>query len=386
MAVRPRGGTWQVDITLNGKRHREPFKTEAEARAWEHAAKSAALSGNPIPRPELPASEQADVSKRGRGAKLSDFLHKAWTIYWKGKASEQNIFIVREIENHFGKDCLLEEVDAEAIDGLIESFITNGNSDSTINKKLAVLSRALHYAVARGHLDKVPTIERKKEGKGRIRFLSDAEEKAIIELLTQWGKDDFRDVFEVLVDTGMRPGELWRMARRDLDMKAKTITIWENKTNTPRTIYMTERVHGIITRRMSGVTSDLDLLFPYDKRWTRLVWDRLRATLKMTHDKAFVLYVARHTCASRMVQRGVPLLVIKEWLGHKAIEMTLRYAILAPTSLKVAVESLNPEQPKSEPKPEEPGADAGMLNALKLLARLGLLPQGVTAEKLMESA
>lgn len=226
-------------------------------------------------------------------------------------------------------------------------------------------------------------MERKREGKGRIRFLSDAEEKTVIDLLTQWGKDDFRDVFEVLVDTGMRPGELWRMAGRDLDMKAGTITIWENKTNTPRSIYMTARVRAIIERRKRGVTSEVESLFPYDKRWTRLVWDRIRATMKLTHDKAFVLYIARHTCASRMVQRGVPLLVIKEWLGHKQIEMTLRYAILAPTNLKAAVEVL---QPATEKAPEVAApADDGMVKALSLLAKLGMLPQGVTVEKIMEA-
>ena len=35
----------------------------------------------------------------------------------------------------------------------------------------------------------------------------------------------------------------------------------------------------------------------------------------------------RHTCASRLVQRGVPLLVVKEWLGHNDIKMTLRYSL-----------------------------------------------------------
>ncbi len=40
-----------------------------------------------------------------------------------------------------------------------------------------------------------------------------------------------------------------------------------------------------------------------------------------------------HTCASRLVQRGVPLKVVQEWMGHKAINMTMRYAHLAPANL-----------------------------------------------------
>lgn len=43
-----------------------------------------------------------------------------------------------------------------------------------------------------------------------------------------------------------------------------------------------------------------------------------------------------------MVQRGVPIPVIKEWLGHKTIQMTMRYAVLAPTNLMAAVSALEP--------------------------------------------
>lgn len=45
----------------------------------------------------------------------------------------------------------------------------------------------------------------------------------------------------------------------------------------------------------------------------------------------------RHTCASWLVQAGVPLLEVSKLLGHSTIEMTERYAHLAPENLKAAV-------------------------------------------------
>jgi integrase len=46
----------------------------------------------------------------------------------------------------------------------------------------------------------------------------------------------------------------------------------------------------------------------------------------------------RHTFASRLALAGVPLLEIKELLGHKTINMTLRYAHLSPNRRRNAVE------------------------------------------------
>ena len=53
-------------------------------------------------------------------------------------------------------------------------------------------------------------------------------------------------------------------------------------------------------------------------------------------DTDFVPHCLRHTCASRLVQKGVHLQVVQQWLGHRAIQTTLRYAHLAPKNLNSA--------------------------------------------------
>ena len=49
----------------------------------------------------------------------------------------------------------------------------------------------------------------------------------------------------------------------------------------------------------------------------------------------------RHTFATRLRDRGVPLDRIKELLGHKTMDMVLRYAKANPKQLEQAIQALN---------------------------------------------
>ena len=55
----------------------------------------------------------------------------------------------------------------------------------------------------------------------------------------------------------------------------------------------------------------------------------------------YVPHLCRHTCATRLVQRGVPLGVVKDWMGHECIQATMIYAHHAPKQLHEAVKVLN---------------------------------------------
>lgn len=53
------------------------------------------------------------------------------------------------------------------------------------------------------------------------------------------------------------------------------------------------------------------------------------------------VYDLRHTFASHLVMAGVPLYTVSELMGHERVEMTKRYAHLAPRVLQSAVSVLN---------------------------------------------
>jgi site-specific recombinase XerD len=89
-----------------------------------------------------------------------------------------------------------------------------------------------------------------------------------------------------------------------------------------------------------GPTRDVFSVSPHSFRQT---WDRAKVTLGLSDDAQLVPHALRHTTASRLVQRGVTLKVVQEWLGHKTITVTMRYAHLAPANLLAAVKVLEEE-------------------------------------------
>jgi integrase len=325
--IRMRGDRYFVDVSYAGKRLTATCATMEEA-VKAQADLRLALMHAPL---NVPTSYT-----------LGEAFDACFDKCWKGGRSEHTMAKYRvQITGHFGREVPLAELDKPMIDAWIESLERIGNSNGTINRKIAALSKVYSHAIRNGKLAPTarPLMDRKEETGGRIRYVTDEEEKAILALAHQWGKADLADVVTVLVDTGMRCGELWRLTARDTDLKTGMISIWENKGDLPRSIPMTKRVRSIIERRADQGRGSYRL-FPFDNTWMGHQWNRVRTHMGLGQDHQFVPHCLRHTCASRLVQRGVELLVVQKWLGHRTLSMTMRYAHLSPKNLEAAARAL----------------------------------------------
>lgn len=343
MAIRERGAAFQADARVDGKRQRRDFNTRQEAEEW--VAKQAAVVPPPKVQPTAPTANfysdspaTAKASKKGQMRTIGEAFDRTFARYYVGTAYEPKLIQqANRILTFWGNERDLQSIDQDAMDDLIAYLRGMGLSGATVNRYLAVVSKVLTFAAARVPIVR-PKIEREREGTGRVRWMTGEEEQLLLQVVRQWGKDNHADVIIFLLDTGMRSSEVWALDARDVNVETGAIHIWQNKTDHPRTIYMTPRVKVIILRRLEAVP--IGRVFPYEKFWLRPVWDRARAHLGHADDAQYIPYMCRHTCASRMVQRGVALPIIMRWLGHKSIQMTMRYAHLAPTNLQDAADIL----------------------------------------------
>lgn len=333
MAIRSRGTGFQWDRRIDGSRYREQFDTMAEAQRWDHLVAASILSGDGYPeRPKKAAPE----GRKGDLETLSGLAQATWSKFWRESDHathyQHNVDrMVRDIG-----DLKVSDIDDETVEEYVTLMEDRGLANGTINRRLACLSKVLRYGERKGVLEKLPTIDRKRELGGRIRWLTDDEEKSILGTFKTWGLLDHVDTVVVLIDTGLRPSELWRIEARDANFKTGTLTAWKTKNGKPRSVVMTSRVKAIFKRRCEGGAKP----FPFGNVWLRHPWDRMREHLGFSEDPHFVPYICRHTCASRLAQAGVSLQVIMEWLGHSSMAMTLRYAHLSPKSLDVAAQAL----------------------------------------------
>lgn len=343
MAIRQRGTKWQVDVQVKGRRRSVSAATREEAEAKEAELRA-----------HLYAGETSTPSHRVWT--VGEAFDRTYQVAWAGARSERTMRLLgQRICAHFGRGTRLSAVTTDALDDWVVALKARGNSNGTINRNLAGMSKMMSVALDRGRLDKKPKMPRLREAQGRIRYLTDDEEATVLHLFRQWGKADHADAFVVLIDTGLRCGELWKLEGRDLDLSHGVVSVWQTKADLPRSVPMTRRVRAILERRRAappflagdvagGWAPGSDRLFPFDNFWFRNGWLRVREHMGLAGDPQFVPHVLRHTCASRLVQRGVTIPVVKEWLGHKTITVTMRYAHLAPANLLAAVSVLEQEE------------------------------------------
>lgn len=175
----------------------------------------------------------------------------------------------------------------------------------TVNRALSTLRLLFNSAERSGYQVSNPVkhVEFYRET-GRERIISLQEERAYLAAASL----PLKDIARIMLDTGTRPEEVFRIQRTNVDLAQRTIMNPFGKTRAARRkLSMTEEVWSIMKRRAGN--SDSVYIFPSPDNPERPI-----GSVRKAHDgavrrakvkPAFRLYDLRHTYASRAVMAGV---------------------------------------------------------------------------------
>lgn len=342
MAVRkPKNRYWQVDFQINGVRYREssPLNTKAGAEAYEATLRQRLARGEDI-RIKTSVVEKIDFKT------FADEWLKT-TVQTINKPSEVRTK-VSILKNHlfpFFGIVPLKNINSMLIEQYKTLKIKQGLTAKTVNNHLTILKRCLRIALEWGRLESMPKVALLKTTSQRLDFLSPAESKLLIE---SYHEPIWREMLLVALRTGLRLGELCALDWQDIDFQNKQLAVNRSivrgiigtpKSGKPRYIPLTDEVCKTIyeRRQRSG--------FVFHRGNGEPVTDRMAANAiqracKQTGLRSIGWHTLRHTFASRLVSEGIALNIVQVLLGHSTIAMTMRYAHLAPSATRSAVEVL----------------------------------------------
>lgn len=321
MTVKARGESFQFSFMINGLRVRRSFPTHDEALEAELKSKRALRAGKPLPFLGKGHSETWTLSEAyGRVWKL--YWNDTTTVVWQRRHMDK-------VLDHFGKNRPVNEITTEMVRDFQMSLKGKGLANSTVNHSLQSLRKVLKHSDECEKLNKMPVFKSLKLNNSRTRYLTKDECVLLIEGART---KDLRDAIIFSLGTGVRLGELLRIKHRHLE--DGVLYIPSSKNGDPRSIPLHPKVQVMLEGRKGEKE---DLVFPIAEM-AREPWSSLRNMLGL---EDVVWHTLRHTFASHLVQSGVDLNVVKELMGHRSINTTLRYAKLAPKNYRDAITQLD---------------------------------------------
>lgn len=204
---------------------------------------------------------------------------------------------------------------------------------ATANRILTTLKAALSLAYRDGRASSDHAWRRvapfRNANAPRIRFLTDSEASALVDAADL----DFCPMIVAALLTGARYGELTKLRAADLNPERNTLHIKPGKTGKARDVVLTDegaRFFAPLCGDLSG--NPLILSRPDGQSWKKSEQRRpmLSACRKSGITPPIGFHILRHTYASRLVRRAIPMSVIAAQIGDSETTCAKHYAHLCP--------------------------------------------------------
>jgi integrase len=342
MGVYRRGKTWWYVFEFQGRKIQESsgFTNKTASLRAEAQRKTDLLNG------------RAGFTRVKSAPKFEEYVDQF--LRWSEQHHRPNTYELHKgnckVLKRFFRGKYLDEIST----GMVEDFKsarkqeklqwaeTRLVSGSTVNRALATLKLLYHQAVRNGYELKNPAVgvAMFREPLDSMRVLSFEEQAAYLSEASQ----PLRDIATCMLQTGMRPEEVFRMKAENIDFKERTIFNPFGKTKAARrTIPLTDDLIGLLSARVKqAIKNNSEFVFPTRSEMQKPIKSVKRAhraaALRSNINGNFRLYDLRHTFATRAVAAGADLPTLSTLLGHTTILMTMRYVHPAAEQKRVVMQ------------------------------------------------
>ncbi len=322
MAIYQRGNNWYIDFTFKGQRIRESI-----GHSKKNAQKVIRKKET-----EIVENKYLDIRKEPDPVKFHDFAKEY--LQWarankKTSTCSRDVYIIRHFDKEFeGKN--IQDITAWQI----EKYKTRRKEDlkpASVNRELALLKHIFSKALEWKKIKESPVkdVKRLKGETKRVRFLMPDEIQALLPNCDGLLRGLLKSLVTVALHTGARKGELQNLHWPEVDFELGIISLLDTKNGERRDIPMNETARSTL----EALERKSEFVFP-NRNGKRIddaqIQIAFTEALKRCKIEDFHFHDLRHTFASNLVMQGAELNDVRVLLGHKKMDMTLRYAHLSP--------------------------------------------------------
>ena len=248
----------------------------------------------------------------------------------------------------FAGDVSLKDIDRRLLEGFFDSVFEKSKNTADLYHR--TLAAAFSKAVEWNHLSESPLkkIKRTKIPKKLPVFITESELNSILE---HTARPDMKDFFILAFHTGLRLSELLNLEWQTVNIVERVIKVSNTETFTTkskkeRIVPLNQTAVETLLKRQPKVLSLNEKNYVFNKRHgLRYERDFVSRQFKKAiraagPNEALHFHSLRHSTASNMVRRGVPIAIVKEVLGHSDIKTTMVYSHVRREDLASAVKML----------------------------------------------
>ena len=334
--------SWQVRYMENGEEKFRQFqkKTDAEkAVSVIHANQLKGKLGLPESATvELSLPDAVERLLRDKKERVAPATLSRYGIYSR--------HLTEFFDKYFPNVTGITQIKKTYLEEHLDQLKRDGLSSNTINGHIRFLKILFNYALAEELIKINPAAKLQKfkvQKDGKVEYWeADELKKIFAAVVNHW-----RDPIQFLYLTGLRKSELIYLTWNDVILEEDQSIIviqskegWETKTSRKRQVPLCPDALAIIKRCNKHKAHNWVFT---GKRGGQVDPDRIYLAIKAALKKLGLtgtIHQLRHTFASHLVMKGVGIETVSRLLGHTDIEMTMRYAHLAPYHMQKAVNNL----------------------------------------------